>query len=92
MASANQSPLELILYSRPDCYLCDRLERLIEPHLDRLRQDASVTLTKRCVTDDPGWQERYGLRIPVLTCGQRVLVEGRPEPDQVARALTWVLI
>ncbi len=81
------NPLELTLYTRPECSLCDRLEELIAPHLESLRRSRPVTLTKRDITDDPQTEQLYKTRIPVLTCSQRILLEGRPTPEQAAQAI-----
>ena len=78
--------LELVLYGRANCCLCDRLESLITPHLQAQRGNGNVTLTKRNIDDDAHWQDLYGTRIPVLTHGAKVVLEGRPEPEAVAAA------
>ncbi len=79
--------MELILYGHDGCGLCDRLERLITPHL----AGASRTLPqliKRDITNDPDWQQRYGARIPVLVYNDRVILEGRPDPDHIEQVIT----
>ncbi len=76
--------MELILYSHDDCPLCDRLEAMIAPHIERL----GATLTKRNIKDNRDWLRAYRYRIPVLTLGDDVLLEGRPEADEVERAMT----
>ena len=73
---------ELVLYGKADCPLCDRLEALIRPFLA-----ADLTLIKRDIEDDQQWLRRYRYRIPVLTGRDQVLLEGRPDPAEVARAL-----
>jgi len=82
---------EWILYGRAGCGLCDRLEGLIQPHLGAMPTGVSVTLAKRNIDDDVQWQRLYNRRIPVLACGDQIILEGRPSPDQVARAIAqWV--
>jgi hypothetical protein len=76
--------MELILYSHDDCPLCDRLEAMIEPHLQRL----GATLIKRNIKTNRDWLRAYRYRIPVLTLDDRVLLEGRPEPTEVDRVMT----
>lgn len=81
---AGQGVTELILYGHADCSLCDRLEAIIHP----LIADTDVTLVKRDITTDREWLRAYRDRIPVLTdAAGHVLVEGRPEPEDVAAAL-----
>ena len=60
----------LVLLTRADCGLCDRL--LLQ--LDALRQRAAIpALTLVDVDADPVLQRRWGLRVPVLLLdGERV--------------------
>lgn len=85
--STNIDNLELVLYGRPDCCLCDRLDALISEQLPNLGNRTSITLTKRNVDDDDHWRSLYGNRIPVLTHGQHVILEGKPDAGNVAIAL-----
>ena len=78
--------MELILYSHDDCSLCDRLESMIAPHIERL----GATLTKRNIKNDRAWLRAYRDRIPVLMLGDRVLLEGRPEVDDVERVMNSI--
>lgn len=75
--------MELILYSTEGCCLCERLETLMTPHLDRLQRQAGVRLIKRYIAENPVWLETYRYRIPVFVCDGQVLLEGRPQPDEV---------
>ena len=42
---------------------------------------------KQALETDPAAERRYGMRIPVLLCDGRVLLEGRPTKDEVRRAV-----
>jgi hypothetical protein len=87
---AGHATAELILYGHSDCSLCDRLEAILHPILDHA--DAPLTLTKRDITTNRDWLRTYRERIPVLTDAEgTVLVEGKPEPDDVAAALAPLL-
>ena len=55
--------LELIVYSRRGCHLCELLLEELDP-LVRNRARISV----RDVDDDPAWQAAYGTRVPVVVC------------------------
>ena len=79
----SQRALKLILYGHDTCSLCDRLEAMLQPHLDRY----NATLTKQNIKDYPELVRRYGRRIPVLTLDDRVLIEGKPQQDKVIEAL-----
>jgi hypothetical protein len=76
--------MQLILYSHDDCPLCDRLETMIAPHVKRL----GATVIKRNIKTNRDWLCAYRYRIPVLTLGDEVLLEGRPEADEVDRVMT----
>lgn len=78
--------MQLILYGHAGCCLCDRLAEMIQPHLAALGRQRDVELIKRDIADDPAWHAAYRERIPVLTLGDRVILEGRPEPAEVAEA------
>jgi glutaredoxin len=51
---------EVILYSRPDCHLCDEAEDL----LSRVAPERAVRVID--IEDDLTLIERYGMRVPVL--------------------------
>lgn len=51
---------EVILYSRPDCHLCDEAERL----LSRVAPERAVRIVD--IEDDLRLIDRYGIRVPVL--------------------------
>jgi len=58
----------LVLYSRENCHLCDRLLAAVAPVIaDR------ATLEIVDIDSDPALIERYGLRIPILVGGDREL-------------------
>ncbi|MCC7192986.1 MAG: glutaredoxin family protein [Phycisphaeraceae bacterium] len=75
-----------ILYSHAGCCLCDRLEEMITPYLAKQRKTGEVELLKRDIADDIAWFEAYRDRIPVLTLGNHVVLEGRPSEDDVRQA------
>jgi hypothetical protein len=64
---------KLVLYSRPECHLCEAVVERLRPllagrpiELDVVNVDSSVAL-----------ERRYGLRIPVLVAGE-VEISGYP--------------
>ncbi len=72
----HDAPLpDLILYSRPDCRLCDEAKETV---IALLRQraatgQASPTLVERDIETDDTWQRAYFASIPVLELGDRRL-------------------
>ena len=55
--------LDVIVYSRRGCHLCELLLGELEP---LVRGRASVSV--RDVDDCPDWQATYGERVPVVCC------------------------
>lgn len=55
----------LILYSSLGCHLCEQALALLEQQ--------AVRVQLRDILDDPLWLERYAVRIPVLSDGEREL-------------------
>lgn len=56
--------LEVIVYSRRGCHLCELLLGELEA---LVRGRASVSV--RDVDDRPEWRATYGERVPVVCCG-----------------------
>lgn len=73
--------MTLFLYTKPNCPLCDRLDELIEPHVE-----GRFKVEHRNILLEKSWYDAYWDRIPVLTLEDRVLLEGRPEQKTVAAA------
>lgn len=49
---------EFILLGTEGCHLCEEAESLVVR--------AGLSIEKRDIMDDEDWQQRYGIRIPVL--------------------------
>ena len=58
----SSAPVAVILYTKPDCTLCERART----HLTRLQGRFPHTLTLVDITNDPSLFERYKYVIPVL--------------------------
>jgi hypothetical protein len=75
--------MSLVLYSRPECHLCEALMADLEPLLRA--KGAQLELVD--VDSSPALERRYGLRIPVLVAGE-VELSGYPlDRERVARYL-----
>ena len=57
-------PIELTLYRRPQCGLCNEAEAM----LDRLARRIALHVVSVDIDADPALQERYFLEIPVIVC------------------------
>ena len=72
-----------LVYSRPDCHLC---ERLVE-ELAALLPAGSYALEVVDVDADPATRTRWGLKIPVLLLGGELVCHGRLDAVEVHKAL-----
>jgi len=63
---------DLVLYHRRGCHLC---EQMLAAIYGTYGDEVEVQLVD--VDTDPSLNERYGLRIPVLAAGQKVICEAK---------------
>jgi hypothetical protein len=72
----------LSLYSRPGCHLCEEMEAELQPLLAGRAVIETVD-----ISDDPGLERRYGIRIPVLADGEQELSGYPLDRDRVEQYL-----
>jgi glutaredoxin len=75
--------LEVTLYSRPGCHLCEDAKKLIRP----LLQEFGATLREVNIDEDPDLTARYGSDIPVIFVGTRKAAKHRVDLKQFRRQL-----
>jgi glutaredoxin len=75
--------MELVLYTRAGCHLCDEAKGTLAPVL----QEFGVALKEVDVDSDPALAARYGEQVPVLMLDARKLAKYRINVAQVRRAL-----
>lgn len=75
--------LEVTLYTRPGCHLCDEAKLLITPVL----AEFGAHLLEVNVDADPALAERHGLDIPVLFLAGRKIAKHRIDLAQFRRQL-----
>lgn len=75
--------LELVLYTRYGCHLCDQMAGQLQPYMDRYRFRVRMVDIDR----DDELIRLYALKIPVLAHGDRVLCEYQLEEAALVRAL-----
>ena len=63
------APLKVRLLEKPDCGLCAEAYRALR----RVALDVPVDVDRVDITRDPALFDRFALRIPVLTMGEREL-------------------
>lgn len=72
--------MKIVLYTRRGCHLCAEAEDLLAcagRRFELVDVDAAAATALR-----------YGLRVPVLEAGGRILLEGRFDADRLAHVLS----
>jgi len=80
---APAEPVEVTLYTRPGCHLCDEAKSLIAP----LIAEFGARLIEVNIDADPELQERYNLDVPVIFLAGRKIAKHRIDPTQFKRLL-----
>lgn len=57
--------MHLVLYSKPNCCLCEALLSKLQK-VQEIAPDLELTLTVRDILQNPHWEQRYALTVPVL--------------------------
>lgn len=78
------SAVELLLYGRRYCHLCDEMATA----LAALSSTAEFSVRFVDIDDEPALEERYGADIPVLAHGSRELCRHRLNDAAVQAYLT----
>jgi len=66
-------PIELVLFSRPGCHLCEEMKVEIR----RAKTRRATVLSEVNIESDPDLERQYGQSIPVLTINGRLAFKGR---------------
>nr|BBH91118.1 hypothetical protein KTC_58690 [Thermosporothrix sp. COM3] len=80
MSTRPQHPLQVVLYTKAGCHLCDEARDI----LDRIAEETEFDLTETDIRKDLELFERYRYRIPVITINETVVAEGRIEYSELA--------
>jgi len=75
--------VEVVVYSRRGCHLCELLLGELEP-LVRGRANLSV----RDIDDRPDWQSAYGERVPVVCCNGEEICQYKLDRAAVLERIT----
>ena len=78
--------VELTLYSRPGCHLCDEMKAVIA-HV-RAGRPIPVTLQEVDVSTDAALEARYGTEIPVLLLNGRKVAKYRVTVEELTRMVS----
>ena len=76
-------PLEITLYTRPGCHLCEDAKAVMLP----LLREFGATLREVNIDEDQELTRRYGLDIPVIFIGAHKAAKHRVDPGQFRRQL-----
>ena len=76
-------PLEVTLYTRPGCHLCDEAKSQIVP----LLAEFGAQLREVNIDADPILHERYNLDVPVIFLADRKIAKHRVDLSQFRRRL-----
>ena len=75
--------MKFLVYSRPECGLCEDLLR----ELAALPTAADLPVEVLDVDTDPVLRRRYGHKVPVLLLAGELVCHGHLDPDEVYKAL-----
>jgi thiol-disulfide isomerase/thioredoxin len=70
---STRTPIDLVLYSRPGCHLCDDMLAVVES----LAGEFPLRVRTVDVSRDPALEARYGTEIPVLLVDGAEAFRGR---------------
>jgi glutaredoxin len=76
-------PLDITIYSRPGCHLCEEAKSQMGP----LLREFSVRLTEINIDEDPQLRSRYDYDVPVILLGMRKIAKHRVDLRQFRRQL-----
>ena len=79
--------LDVTLYTRPGCHLCDEAKAQIAP----LLRGTDAILREINIDTDPALRARYDLDVPVIFLGARKVAKHRVDLQQFRRQLDEAL-
>jgi hypothetical protein len=79
--------IQLTLYSKPDCHLCDEMEEV----LLNASSGSEIKVTRVDITKDPELEKLYGLDIPLLTHKGKLLAKHKAHEKTLAAKLRKIV-
>ncbi len=79
--SRGRGRVEVVVYTRRGCGLCENAERLVR------REAAGASIRLVDVDEDEALQQAHGVRVPVVEVDGREVAELEVAPGQVRRAV-----
>ena len=77
------TPLQVTLYTRPNCHLCEEAKQQMAPVL----AEFGAELREVNIDADPALHERYTNDVPVIFLGTRKIAKHRVDLQQLRRQL-----
>ncbi|HXY00924.1 MAG TPA: glutaredoxin family protein [Candidatus Limnocylindrales bacterium] len=77
------SPLQITLYTRPGCHLCEEAKAILQP----LLQEFGAPLREVNIDADAELTRQFGMDIPVVFIGRHRAAKHRVNPLQFRRQL-----
>lgn len=77
---------DLLFYTKRNCGLCDRLWAMISAVIEAEGRD-DLSLVAIDIEGALGLLEQFRFRVPVVVYEDAVLLEGRPDEQEVRQAL-----
>jgi glutaredoxin len=77
------APLEVTLYTRAGCHLCEEAKRAMAPVL----REFGARLREVDIDADAQLQQHYTNDVPVICIGTRMIAKHRIDPERLRRAL-----
>jgi len=74
-------PINIVIYSRPGCHLCDDAKAVIE----KVRSRYSFILKQINIESDPALEQAYGTEIPVITINGNKAFKYRVDEQEFER-------
>lgn len=81
--TSSRQPLEVTLYTRTGCHLCDEAKAQVAP----LLSEFGARLREIDIDSDPELRERYNLDVPVIFLADRKVAKHRVDLKQFRRQL-----
>jgi hypothetical protein len=79
--------IELTLYSKPDCHLCEEMEQ----ELQKAARGMAVRVTRVDISKDADLEKKYSMEIPLLTFGGERLARHKADERTLAAKLKKIL-
>lgn len=83
----NESPLEVLVFSRPGCHLCEEAVTEIRRHLAGRSGNLSVSLKEVNIETSDELHRRYLERIPVVMVDGEIVCEIFFDPEAFEEAI-----